>query len=83
VLHISIWGIEAFPGGLSGDGTEFWVPVTAPIGGVECDWYGSAHMYGCYPSPTSRSWWIAHTTQRQPRDCNSWWPDNSWWSQTL
>jgi len=26
VLHISIWGAEAFSGGLSGDGTEFWAP---------------------------------------------------------
>jgi len=26
VPHISIWGIEAFSGGLSGDGTEFWAP---------------------------------------------------------
>jgi len=26
VLRISIWGIEAFSGGPSGDGTEFWVP---------------------------------------------------------
>jgi len=29
VLHISIWGIEAFSGVLSGDGTEFGPPVTA------------------------------------------------------
>jgi len=29
VLRISIWGIEAFSGVLSGDGTEFWAPVTA------------------------------------------------------
>jgi len=36
VLHISIWMIEAFPGGLSGDGDEFWAPcdrVGPPIGG--------------------------------------------------
>jgi len=26
VLHISIWGIEALFGGLSGDWTEFWAP---------------------------------------------------------
>jgi len=26
VLHISIWEIEAFSGGLNGDGTEFWAP---------------------------------------------------------
>jgi len=26
VLRISIWGIEAFSGGLSGDGTKFWAP---------------------------------------------------------
>jgi len=34
VLHISIWGIEAFFRGLSGDGTEFWAPcdgVSPPI----------------------------------------------------
>jgi len=29
------------------------------------------HMYGCYSSRTSRSWWIAHSTQRQRRGCNS------------
>jgi len=29
------------------------------------------HIYGCCPSCTSRSWWIAHSTQRQPRDCNT------------
>jgi len=29
VLHISIWGVEAFFGRLGGDGTEFWAPVTA------------------------------------------------------
>jgi len=28
VLHISIWGVEAFFGGLSGDGTEIWAPMT-------------------------------------------------------
>jgi len=35
VLHISIWGIEAFFGRLSGDGTESLAPVTAcpPIAG--------------------------------------------------
>jgi len=26
VLHVSIWEIEIFSGGLSGDGTEFWAP---------------------------------------------------------
>jgi len=25
-------------------------------------------IYGCYSERTSRSWWIAHSTQRQPRD---------------
>jgi len=37
VLHISIWGIEAFFRGLSGDGTEFWAPcdgVSPPNLGV-------------------------------------------------
>jgi len=29
VLHISIWGVETFVEGLSGDWTEFWAPVTA------------------------------------------------------
>ena len=29
------------------------------------------HIYGCYSSRTSRSWWIAHSTQRQPRGCNN------------
>jgi len=37
VLHISIWGIEAFSGWRSGDGTEFWAPCDSvgspPIGG--------------------------------------------------
>ena len=28
-------------------------------------------IYGCYSSRTSLSWWIAHSTQRQPRGCNS------------
>jgi len=27
-------------------------------------------IYGCCSSRTSRLWWIAHSTQRQPRDCN-------------
>jgi len=30
------------------------------------------HIYGCYSLRTSRSWWIAHSTQRQPRGCNIW-----------
>jgi len=29
------------------------------------------HIYGCYSSCTSHSWWIAHSTQRQPRGCNT------------
>ena len=29
------------------------------------------HIYGCYSSRTSRSWWIAHSTQGQPRGCNT------------
>jgi len=29
VLHILIWGIGAFFGGLRGDGTEIWAPLTA------------------------------------------------------
>jgi len=29
------------------------------------------HIYGCCSSRTSRSWWIAHLTQRQRRDCNN------------
>jgi len=28
------------------------------------------HVYGCYSSHTSHSWWIAHSTQRQRRGCN-------------
>jgi len=28
------------------------------------------HIYGCYSSHTSRSWWIAHSTQRHRRGCN-------------
>jgi len=33
----------------------------------------SCHIsfYGCYSSRTSRSWWIAHSTQRQLRGCNT------------
>jgi len=41
VLHISIWGIEAFSGGLFGDGTDFGTPVTAwapQSEGMECGW---------------------------------------------
>ena len=30
----------------------------------------SRHIHGCYSSRTSRSWWIAHWTQRQPKGCN-------------
>jgi len=50
VLHILIWGIEAFSGGLSGEGpslgggTEFWAlcdSVSPELGGMECGWYGS------------------------------------------
>jgi len=26
--------------------------------------------YGCCSSRTPRLWWVAHSTQRQPRDCN-------------
>ena len=29
------------------------------------------HIYGCCSSHTSRSWWIAHSMQRQRRGCNS------------
>jgi len=28
-------------------------------------------IYGCYSSRTSHSWWIAHSTQRQWRGCNT------------
>jgi len=28
------------------------------------------HTYGCFSSRTSRSWWIAYSTQRQLRCCN-------------
>jgi len=31
----------------------------------------SCHIYWCYSSRTSRLWWIAHSTQRQPRGCNT------------
>jgi len=31
----------------------------------------SPRIYGCCSSRTSRSWLIAHSTQRQPRRCNS------------
>jgi len=44
VLHITIWGIEAFAGGLSGDGTEFWVPCDSlGCDSMECGWYGSGY----------------------------------------
>jgi len=36
-----------------------------------------APQYGCYSSCTSRSWWIAHSTQRQRRGCNT---NNVAWS---
>jgi len=43
MIHISVWGIEAFSGGLSGDGTRIlgllWQRAP-PIGGMECGWYG-------------------------------------------
>jgi len=29
------------------------------------------HIYECYSLRTSRSWWIPHSTQRQPRGCNT------------
>jgi len=29
------------------------------------------HIHGCCSSRTSRSWWIAHSTQRQPRRCHN------------
>jgi len=29
------------------------------------------HMYGCNSSRTSRSWWIAHSTQSQRRGSNT------------
>jgi len=48
MLHISIWGIEAFSEMLSGNGTGILGPLwqRAPaIGGCECGWYGS----GCNP----------------------------------
>jgi len=31
----------------------------------------SCHIYGFYSLRTSRSWWIAHSTQCQPRGCNN------------
>jgi len=44
VLHISIWGIEAFSGVLSGEGTGILDPLRqrAPqLGGMDCGCYGS------------------------------------------
>jgi len=63
VLHISIWGIETFSGGLSGDGTEFWAPcgsVGPQLGGMECGWYGS--VYDPWPVATIRrpTAWLCH-----------------------
>ena len=43
MLHISFWGVEAFFGWLSGEGSEFWAPVAAwtpLLGGMECGRYG-------------------------------------------
>ena len=34
-------------------------------------WYTTYKLYGCYSSRTSRSLWIAHSTQRQQRSCNN------------
>jgi len=34
-------------------------------------WYTTYKLYGCYSSRTSRSLWIAHSTQRQRRGCNN------------
>jgi len=31
----------------------------------------SRHIYECYSSRTSRSWWMEHSAQRQRRGCNS------------
>jgi len=39
VLYISVYEVKAFLGGLSGDGNEFWAPVSAclpQLGGMEC-----------------------------------------------
>jgi len=41
------------------------------LGGLALIQSGPAHIYGCYSPRTSRSWWIAHSTQLQPRGCNS------------
>jgi len=29
------------------------------------------HLYGCCSSRASHSWWITHSTERQPRGCNT------------
>jgi len=29
------------------------------------------HIYGCYSLGTSHSWWIAHSTQHQPKGYNN------------
>jgi len=31
----------------------------------------AAYIYGCCSSPTSRSWWTAHSTKRERRGCNN------------
>jgi len=44
MFHISIWGIEAFSGVISGDGTGIFGPLwqcPPQLGGMECGWYGS------------------------------------------
>ena len=37
----------------------------------------ATYIYGCSSSRTSRSWWIAHSTQRQRRGCNNTFKTNS------
>ena len=41
-----------------------------PTGSLYCCLF-APHRYGCYSSRTSRSWWIAHSTQHHRRGCNS------------
>jgi len=49
VLHISIWGIEAFSGVLSGDGAGILGPLWRgpQLGGMDCGWYGSGCAVLC------------------------------------
>jgi len=72
VLHTSIWGIEAFSGVLSGDGTEFWALVTTcplPNWGV---WSAAdTALKRCHCDQTKRNVMGELTPQTKPLLTNS------------